>query len=43
MLKLKPLIPFYPTPYVWGVRDDVINLGPRQLETPDWTQIGFKK
>ena len=43
VLKLKPLIPFYPTPYVWGVRDDVINLGPRQLETPDWTQIGFKK
>lgn len=43
VLKLKPLIPFYPTPYVWGVRNDVLNLGPRQLETPDWTEIGFKK
>jgi peptide/nickel transport system substrate-binding protein len=43
VLKLKPLIPFYPTPYVWGVRDDVLNLGPRQLEDPDWTAIGFKK
>ncbi|MGO1908250.1 MAG: ABC transporter family substrate-binding protein, partial [Brevibacterium linens] len=43
VLKLKPLIPIYPTPYVWGVRDDVVNLGPRQLEAPDWTTIGFKK
>ncbi|MDN5657329.1 ABC transporter family substrate-binding protein [Brevibacterium sandarakinum] len=43
VLKLKPLIPFYPTPYVWGVKDDIMNLGPRQLETPDWTSIGFKK
>ncbi|WP_432789158.1 ABC transporter family substrate-binding protein [Brevibacterium sp. K11IcPPYGO002] len=43
VLKLKPLIPIYPTPYVWGVRDDVVNLGPRQLETPDWTTIGFTK
>lgn len=42
VLRLKPLIPFYPTPYVWGVRSDIVNLGPRQLEDPDWTMIGFK-
>lgn len=42
IFKLKPVIPIYPTPYVWGVKDDIVNLGPRQLETPDWTTIGFK-
>lgn len=43
VMKLKPMIPLYPTPYVWGVKGDIVNLGPRQLETADWTQIGFKK
>ena len=39
----KVMIPFYATPTVYGVSEDVVNLGAVQFETTDWTIVGHKK
>ena len=39
----KVMIPFYATPTVHGVSEDVVNLGSAQFETTDWTIVGHKK
>lgn len=39
----KVMIPFYATPTVHGVSEDIVNLGATQFESKDWTIIGHKK
>lgn len=34
------VIPFYATPEVWGVKTGIVNYGPAQFETYDWTAVG---
>ncbi len=34
------LIPIATTPLIWGVKKGVVNYGPTQFETIDWTQVG---
>lgn len=37
-----PIIPFYATPIVWALKNDIVNYGPSQFESVDWTIVGFK-
>lgn len=33
-------VPIATTPLIWGVKKGVVNYGPTQFETIDWTQVG---
>lgn len=33
-------VPIATTPYIWGVKKGIVNFGPTQFETIDWTQVG---
>ncbi|UIJ34166.1 ABC transporter family substrate-binding protein [Allobranchiibius sp. GilTou73] len=35
------IIPLATTPLIWGVKKGVVNYGPTQFETIDWTQVGY--
>lgn len=35
------VIPFYATPNVWAIKKGLVNYGPSQLETVDWTKVGY--
>ncbi|XAS75496.1 ABC transporter family substrate-binding protein [Dermatophilaceae bacterium Sec6.4] len=34
------IVPLATTPLIWGVKNGVVNFGPTQFETIDWTQVG---
>ena len=38
-----PIITIATTPTIWAVQKGVVNIGASQFETPDYTQVGFKK
>lgn len=38
-----PMVPFAPTPIVFVVDKGLVNYGPVEFQTIDWTQVGFKK
>lgn len=37
------LIPISSTPLIWGVKKGVVNYGPTQFETVDWTRVGVTR
>ncbi|MDO4784585.1 MAG: ABC transporter family substrate-binding protein [Propionibacteriaceae bacterium] len=42
LLNAFPIIPFYVTPKVMGLKKGLVNFGARQFESVDWTTVGFK-
>ena len=35
------IIPLATSPLIWGVKKGIVNYGPTQFETIDWTQVGY--
>ncbi len=38
-----PMVTIAPTPTIWAVQKGIVNIGASQFQTPDYTQVGFKK
>lgn len=43
ILNLGAVIPFYPTPTIYGVKKGLVNYGAYQFEDKDWSEVGWKK
>jgi peptide/nickel transport system substrate-binding protein len=38
-----PIVTIATTPTIWAVQKGIVNIGASQFQTPDYTEVGFKK
>lgn len=41
LVQLFGTLPLFPEPYVWAVKDTLVNYGPAQFESVAWQNVGF--